>query len=269
MDDNSLYKLEDKKYLANSKDRSKNTDQIVKKLDELKPTEKAKSSQQAMADFFSSMKGDEGEKGETGEQGLPGEKGEQGEQGLPGRDGMDGKDGLDGKDGADGIDGKDGADGINGKNGKDGSPDTAEQIVEKLSTIKKAWIELSQIKGLQQLLEDTGNNFLAQAKGFAPRALASLYDVDVRTITDQQTLVWDSVKKKFVPGTPATGGGTGFTKETPTGTVDGTNTVYTVTHTPNYVISDGITLFDGAGYALVGLTITLTVPPQEYIRSYY
>lgn len=74
---------------------------------------------------------------------------------------------------------------------------------------------------------------------------------------------------KVISSTITGGGGTGFTKETPAGTVDGSNAVFTVTHAPNYVVSDGITYFDGAGYILAGLTITLTVPPTSYIRSYY
>lgn len=59
-----------------------------------------------------------------------------------------------------------------------------------------------------------------------------------------------------------------YTIETPTGTVDGSNQSFTVTNTPVYIISDGATYFENAGYTIVGLTITLTVPPQSFIRSF-
>ena len=82
-------------------------------------------------------------------------KGEKGDQGETGERGQDGKNGRDGKDGKDGRDGKDGytpdtsiiveevlsimplpKDGRDGKDGKDGSPDTAEQVADKLNTLE-------------------------------------------------------------------------------------------------------------------------------------
>lgn len=257
--------LEAKKFKAHKADRAANTAKIV---DTFKPI---KESVEKMAGFLEMMKGEKGDKGDKGDTGLQGPQGLQGEQGPQGEKGEKGDKGDKGEDsnviGPQGPKGDKGEDGRNGKNGKDGSPDTPEQVMEKLQTLKEAWLEVKAIKGLDEVLNQINNNFSNQIKGFAPRALASLYDVDVRTITDQQTLVWDGVKRKFVPGTPTSG--SGFTKEVPTGTVDGSNATFTVAHTPNYVVSDGVTLFDGAGYTIAGLTLTLTVPPQEYIRSYY
>lgn len=80
--------------------------------------------------------------------------------GAPGKDGLDstvpgpkGEPGKDGKDGKNGKDGKDGIDGINGAPGapgKDGSPDTAEQVRDKLQTlIKENRLDASAIKGLE------------------------------------------------------------------------------------------------------------------------
>lgn len=63
--------------------------------------------------------------------------------------------------------------------------------------------------------------------------------------------------------------GSGTTIETPSGTVNGTNAIFTVTSTPDYIVSDGATYFDGAGYTIVGLTVTMTVPPSSFIRSFY
>jgi hypothetical protein len=79
----------------------------------------------------------------------------------------------------------------------------------------------------------------------------------------------DPISKRLLVA--ATGGGGGYVAgvEPPVGTVDGSNTVFTVSNTPKYIISDGITLFENNGYTLAALTITMTVPPQEFIRSFY
>jgi len=77
------------------------------------------------------------QKGDTGEKGDKGDTGEKGKDGLNGRDGIDGLDGLNGKD---------------GENGKDGSPDTPEQIVEKINTLKNV-IERKTIKGLDTVID--------------------------------------------------------------------------------------------------------------------
>lgn len=66
-----------------------------------------------------------------------------------------------------------------------------------------------------------------------------------------------------------TGGGTGYTKEIPVGSVDGVNTTYTVTTEPVYVIADGATYFDGAGYTYSALSIVMTNAPSQYIRNFY
>lgn len=54
---------------------------------------------------------------------------------------------------------------------------------------------------------------------------------------------------------------------TPTGTVDGSNSVFTVTAEPKWVVSDGIVLFDGLGYTYSALSITLDIPPSYGIRA--
>lgn len=63
--------------------------------------------------------------------------------------------------------------------------------------------------------------------------------------------------------------GSGITFETPTGTVDGSNNIFTVLNTPKYIIVDGVTYFENNGYTIVGLTITTSVPPTGFIRSAY
>lgn len=64
-----------------------------------------------------------------------------------------------------------------------------------------------------------------------------------------------------------TGGGGALAVETPTGTVNGTNASFTVSATPAYIVSDGITYFDGAGYSIVGTDVTMDIPPSQFIRA--
>ena len=55
---------------------------------------------------------------------------------------------------------------------------------------------------------------------------------------------------------------------TPKGKVDGSNATFEVTSQPAYVISDGITYFEKAGYSFDSGSnqITLDIPPSQYIR---
>lgn len=68
--------------------------------------------------------------------GKDGKDGANGKDGKDGKDGVDGLNGIDGIDGTDGKDGKNGIDGKDGKDGKDGSPDTREDIVKKINSGK-------------------------------------------------------------------------------------------------------------------------------------
>lgn len=58
-----------------------------------------------------------------------------------------------------------------------------------------------------------------------------------------------------------------ITATTPIGTINSVNTSFTVTAEPKWVVSDGITYFDGAGYTYAALSITMDVPPSQYIRA--
>lgn len=68
------------------------------------------------------------------------------------------------------------------------------------------------------------------------------------------------------------GGGSGsLSFETPTGTVDDSNTTFDVLNTPLYLVINGAQIFEGAGYSIVGLTVTLDNPigTGGFIRSAY
>lgn len=59
--------------------------------------------------------------------------------------------------------------------------------------------------------------------------------------------------------------------ETPSGTVDDSNTTFTVVNEPVYVVINGAQYFDGAGYSYSGGTLTLDFPVGTggFIRSVY
>lgn len=111
------------------------TEQAIEK------TEEAKQVVEELRDYVDNhLVGPEGPRGKQGERGPKGEKGDRGEKGK------DGKDGKNGKDGRDGIDG------LDGERGEDGSPDTGEEIVNKINSLS-TWnnrykIDASHIKNL-------------------------------------------------------------------------------------------------------------------------
>jgi FtsZ-interacting cell division protein YlmF len=144
----------------------------------------------------------------------------------------------------------------------------ADKIVKKLKNFKKSWIELSQIEGFDDYMRSFGENFLQQAKSFIPRALQSLYDVQITNEpTEGQTLTWNTAKKKWVPGT-AVGSNAGLTLLTATGTVDGTNADFTFTSKPTYIVSDGAWYVENTGWTWSSPTATMSVPPQSVIWGF-
>lgn len=188
------------------------------------------------------------EKGEDGDPGL------NGQDGNDGRDGINGRDGRDGLDGADGKDGKDGIDGIDGVNGRDGSPDNPQQIADKVNTLYEK-IKPEVIIGWGDLQNKIRNQ--------VPRD----FDVRIGVSKTEMKGLRDRVEALEAGG----GSGSGVTVETPTGDVDDSNTTFTVTAEPKWVIVNGITYFDGAGYSYASLTLTLNGPVGTggFIRSIY
>lgn len=67
-----------------------------------------------------------------------------------------------------------------------------------------------------------------------------------------------------------TGGGSGFTKLTATGTVNGTNADFTFTEEPDYIVSDHAWYQKNAGWTWNSgtLTATMTVPPSSAIWGF-
>lgn len=61
----------------------------------------------------------------------------------------------------------------------------------------------------------------------------------------------------------------GFSIEVPTGSVDGSNTAFTVLNTPKGLVIDGIVVRQNHGYTLSGLNIVTDNPPVVDIFSLY
>lgn len=126
-------------------------------------------------------------------------------------------------------------------------PETADKIVERIKG-KISWKDIIERPNIIS-------------------GLAHLVDVSIETEpSNNQVLKWSSTLKRWVPGTAT---GDGATVETPIGDVDGTNNSYTVSNEPKWVVADGITYFDGAGYTYSAGTLTLDTSPVSFIRSIY
>lgn len=212
-------------------------------------------------------------KGKDGQDGEQGERGFTGAQGKDGRNGVDGKNGRDGQDGRDGRDGQDGRDGIDGEDGKDGSPDTAEQIVDKINSlptdddnfkIGKEHIsglddEFSKIKS--SLVGISGRGFIGGGGGGSVSKIIAGTNVTISPTTGVGNVTIN-----------ATGGsGTGWTVSTPSGALYDQDTQtggtsFTSVGTATVVWADGATYFDGAGCTISGTSITMDVPVTSYIR---
>lgn len=216
-----------------------------------------------------------GEKGEKGDIGLKGDKGDKGEKGDTGADstvpGPKGEKGDTGSKGDKGEKGEDstvpGPKGDKGEKGRDGSPDTPEDIEKKILTLKKSWIPIDMING----------DFNTKVR--QPVIVPGNRPLDVKVngvsfgIAREINFVGNAISAEIINGvvtvTVSDSGGSGFTKETPVGDVDEVNTTFTVTTTPVYIVIDGATYFEGAGYSIVGLTLTTDIPPTNFIRSFY
>lgn len=166
------------------------------------------------------------------------------------------KDYRDGKDGEDGytpIKGVDYFDGKNGRDGKDGKD--ADDVAITVTVIEKVTKEVKR---------ETDKEYDRIKRHVASKSYST------GDLTDTKTATTGQIMKKQADGTwaPANeAAASGVTVETPTGTINSSNTSFTVTAEPKWVVSDGITYFDSAGYSYAALTITMDVPPSSYLRA--
>lgn len=68
--------------------------------------------------------------------------------------------------------------------------------------------------------------------------------------------------------TPIGSGSGSPTPTTPPESPTGSGTTFTFASDPKYIVSDGVTYFEGFGYTYSGGVATMTVPPSEYIRGF-
>ena len=74
--------------------------------------------------------------------------------------------------------------------------------------------------------------------------------------------------KRFGGG-GASNGSSGVNVNTLVGDIDGSNTIFTYRglSTLRFIVSDGITYFEGAGYSKSGNVITMDLAPSQFIKA--
>lgn len=275
---------------------------VSKAIEQLKPAMDAAG---FIANFMAAIKGDKGDKGDTPEKGKDYYTPEEIEQiakeieskiRVP-EDGYTPQKGEDyyteddiseivelvqkkirvPKDGRDGEDGKDAEvdydkivrlvlpmlpKGKEGKPGKDGTQITAEQIIALIKD-KLSYNDLADLPTIFKGMAGAGY-------------LRELTDVEIiGEPTNGYVIKWDSTKKKFVVGADTGGGGSEINfadNETPGGTINGSNTAFTLAHPPSptaslMLILNGQFLTQGVDYTLSGDDITMTTAPDAAFAS--
>lgn len=144
--------------------------------------------------------------------------------------------------------------------------DSPEQIANKLETLKNdARLDASAIKNLPEVTKKLTQGVLTAT------ALYSLADVNVAGIAVGQSIKWDG--GQWIVYTPGSGGGGGgtLTEETPSGTVDGVNKIFTFLNIPQAIYVNGAYQIATIDYTISGLTVTFTFAPvlNSLIRSLY
>jgi len=151
--------------------------------------------------------------------------------------------------------------------------ETPTAIRTKLESLKgDERLDKSAIRGLEEAIKETGGTTRRLGWGAHPltvMATGVAIDKNVRFIDFRGAGVTSVVRSStgVLTVTVGGGGGGGSTVETPTGTVNASNAVFTPSAEPQYVVADGITSFAGAGYTWNGTTITMDIPPSQYIRA--
>jgi hypothetical protein len=122
--------------------------------------------------------------------------------------------------------------------------DSADEIIEKINASEKT-ISAEKIEGLKN------------------------HDEEIATLQNRtQLLLQIATQRNNSSSSPSSSASGGATVETPPETPDGVVTAFTVSDEPQYVVADGATFFDGAGYTYSALTITMDNPVTQYIRIF-
>ncbi len=190
-----------------------------------------------------------GEKGDTGPQGKQGPQGDPGPQGPKG-DSIVGPRGPQGEKGDSVV----GPKGDKGDPGKDGSPDSAKQIATKLNTLAEV-LEISVIKGLRAELTKA---IRSQIKlGGTGDSVVAGSNITITRVNGRKVIA-------------STGGAVAtIYSETPTGTIDGANKIFTTAHTITTVISFALNgqFIHPSEYSASGTTITFVTAPDASLSG--
>lgn len=177
------------------------------------------------------------------------------------KNGKDGRDGKDGVKGDKGERGERGEKGPKGDNGKDVDPDAVQAIDEKLEDFEKRLQEtlprgvvIGPSRGIFLYIDGVKKGLISNANLKAGTGVSLAYS----KVAGQDTITIN-----------ASGGGegSGVTVETPPETPDAVTTVFTVSAEPKWIVADGATYYDGAGYTYAALQVAMDVPPSSTIRA--
>ena len=152
--------------------------------------------------------------------------------------------------------------------------DTPEKMRDKLESLRKdERIDISAIRGIEDEIKKmrdekagTGMYLFGGNRPLQIQENGTVKDKATRYINfTGATVTRDSTGVLTVA---VTGGGG---VETPSGTQNGTNKIFTVLHTPLYLSFNGQNLYENNGYTLATLTITFDVAPAstDIIRSHF
>lgn len=226
------------------------------------------------------LEGPEGPKGPRGEQGIQGFEGPPGPRGPIGLEGERGPKGEKGERGERGPAGKDGKDGIDGK---DADLSQVRPIVEDAVRTHEQEFDHSQIdpfligsKKISEVGMDDGQVITYDKKGdrlvystlkqvssqlarYAGRGLS----LPSQSGNSGKFLTTDGTRSSWAT---VAGAASFADREVPTGTINGSNTVFTLAHTPTagseHVYLNGLLQTITTDYTITGATITFTTAPQ-------
>lgn len=178
------------------------------------------------------------------------------------------------------------------RDGKDADPTVVKEMVLaeiKLPEQKELIVPREEIRDKLESLEDENRLDASAIKGLDD--LVKKHKGEVKIIHGPlgMQLYVDGVKKgwiktvNFKAGTniaiahskvngldtltfTSSGGAGSVTVETPPEAPNQVTTVFTVTAEPKFVVADGTTYFDGAGYTYAALQVTMSVAPSASIR---
>ncbi len=154
------------------------------------------------------------------------------------------------------------------KDGKDANePRIVKEVLDKIAKPKDAdeiLIVNKVLARIPKVESDTAKQIIAKIKGL----------ISYSDIKDAPEFRMGGTRPDSISLTEAMAllGGV----ETPSGTRNGVNKVFTVLHTPKFITFNGQTWYEGAGYSIVGLTVTLDIAPNaitdpspDIIRSHW